>query len=208
MLRAALVFALLLPPLAGCGREATPGASPEASRERDRNASSPPEADPFDPPLAEGRLRPQAETVFDAAEAVFDTLEPRYRPGIEIPVAPRPRPRPRPTPPPIPEPGPPSLPPPSPSPPVAGSCDVRSTEGFCFTYTGATWDRQTAENHCAAAPNSSFQAGECPAERRIATCVFRRGEAPARQIVYTYYEPYDLDLARIACPGRFTEIGE
>lgn len=84
---------------------------------------------------------------------------------------------------------------------------MRSTEGFCFTYTGATWDRQAAESHCAAAPNSVFEAGECPAERRIATCVFRRGEAPARQIVYTYYEPYDIDLARIACPGRFTEIG-
>ena len=85
---------------------------------------------------------------------------------------------------------------------------MRETESFCFAYTGATWTAQTAEAHCAEAPNATFRAAECPAEGRIATCVFRRGEAPSRQIVYTYYEPYDVDLARIACPGRFTVVGD
>lgn len=149
---------------------------------------------------------PEPPTVFDAAEAIFDTLEPPPRPGIEIPevTAPTPRPpppRPSTTPLPAPEP----LPPPLPPPPVAGSCDVTATESYCFTYTGAAWSAPSAEEHCATAPDATFSLGECPTEGRIGTCVFRRGETPSREIIYTYYEPYDLGLARIACPGRFTE---
>ncbi|MEM6326815.1 MAG: hypothetical protein AAF791_06800 [Bacteroidota bacterium] len=190
---------------------ASGGCSTDAERtEPDRGAASVAddprartEAETADAPPAEPGTT--APTVFDAANAVFDTLEPPPRSSIEIrePVEPDPRQPPPPAPEPVPDPAP--LPPPSPAPPVAGSCDVRGTENYCFTYTGAAWSASSAEEHCAAAPDAAYEPAECPEDGRIATCVFRRGETPSREIVYTYYEPYDLALARIACPGRFTE---
>lgn len=196
-----LVLSLLILPLAGCS-ERTDATAPEATV---RGEASGETATPGGDDLPD---RPEAQTVFDAAEAVFDTLEPPQRRTVEIREAPRPQPQPRPLPIPVPEPTPlpDPLPPLSPSPPVAGSCDVRDSESYCFTYTGATWSAAAAEQNCAEAPEASFQAAECPVEGRIATCVYRRGEAPSREIVYTYYEPYDINLARIACPGRFIEI--
>lgn len=197
------VITLLVVAGSGCTREPS-GAEPSAvSAETDTSESVDlrPEAE------GPGPERATPRTVFDAANAIFDTLEPPQRPGIEIPdpAPPRTRPQPRPAPTPVPDPAPPPLPPPSPAPPVAGSCDVRGTESYCFTYTGAAWSAASAEEHCDAAPDATYRGAECPAEGRIATCVFRRGEAPSREIVYTYYAPYDLGLARLACPGRFTE---
>ena len=190
-------FLLLL--AAGCAPDATP--EPPEPAQPIRPLA--PEAEPS--AAAPGADSLDVPTVFDRAEVVFDTLEPEPARRVEIPE-PAPPPRPQPTPRSTPEPEPPPLPPPAPAPPVAGSCDVRESESFCFAYTGATWSTEAAEANCAEAPGSTFSVRECPAEGRIATCVFRRGEAPARQIVYTYYAPYDLGLARLACPGRFTEV--
>lgn len=86
---------------------------------------------------------------------------------------------------------------------VAGSCDVRSTEQFCFTYTGEGWSPGAAQEHCGQAPDTDFRTQACPVDKRIATCVFRRDDDPAQEITYTYYEPFDPALAEIACPGEF-----
>ena len=149
-------------------------------------------------------------TVFDRAQIVFDSIEPPPAPPVQIPD-PRPPPRPRPAPPrerpvPVPIPAPPPLPAPSPAPPVAGSCDVRESAGYCFSYTGAAWTARGAETHCAEAPASSFLGAECPVQGRAATCVFRRSGDSSREIVYTYYTPTDLAVAELACPGQFTVI--
>ena len=135
-------------------------------------------------------------TPFDAAEAVFDTTEPPET-VVEIPPAPPP-----PAPPPDPRPGPPSPVPRGP----AGNCDVRRTEGFCYTYTGDGWTPETARAQCASAPDATFSAGACPTTARIATCTHTRDSAPGREIVYTYYSPYDPTLAALACPGAFERI--
>ncbi|MEL6616226.1 MAG: hypothetical protein AAFQ43_10835, partial [Bacteroidota bacterium] len=194
------LLALLLLPLAGCAERTDAGPDAPAGT---ADALDAPRVAPEADDLPD---RPEAQTVFDAAEAVFDTLEPPQRQTIEIAEAPQPTPPPRPTPTPVPDPIPEPLPPLAPVAPVAGSCDVRESESYCFTYTGATWSAAAAEQNCSEAPEATFRPAECPSEGRIATCVYRRGEAPAREIVYTYYEPYDLGLARIACPGRFTEV--
>ena len=133
-------------------------------------------------------------TPFDAAPIVFDTIEPPER-VVQIPPRPQPS-RPPPTPP---------RPAPTHARP-AGSCDVRETESFCFAYTGTGWTPAAAQTHCAAAPASAFGAGTCPTEGRIATCTFRRPSEPTRELVYTYYEPYDVGLAELACPGEFTRV--
>lgn len=143
--------------------------------------------------------RPGPPTPFDAAPVVFDTSEPPEV-AVQIPVPERPPP-PRP----LPAPVPPPAPPPAVDPGPAGSCDVQRGEDFCFDYTGSGWTPDAAREHCAGAPASSFGAGTCPATGRIATCVFRRPSEPTRELTYTYYAPYDLGLARLACPGLFTE---
>lgn len=86
---------------------------------------------------------------------------------------------------------------------VAGSCDVRSTEQFCFTYTGENWSPTSAEEHCNRAPDSEFRTQGCPIEQRIATCIFHRDDNPEEEIAYTYYEPFDPVMAEVACPGEF-----
>ncbi len=83
---------------------------------------------------------------------------------------------------------------------------MRESEGFCFAYTGSGWTPRTARENCAGAPNSSFGAGSCPLQGRIGTCTFHRPSDPSRELVYTYYEPYDVGLAELACPGTFTRV--
>ena len=134
---------------------------------------------------------------FDASDVVFEPAEPPEA-VVQIP------PKPPPPPPPLPAPN--LLPPPPPSRGPSGSCDVRETEGFCFAYTGAGWTPQDARAQCAAAPDARFGPGTCPLADRIATCAFERASAPGREIVYTYYAPYDLALAELACPGTFTRL--
>lgn len=137
---------------------------------------------------------------------VFDTTEP---PEVvvripEVPDGPPPAPPPRPRPE-----SPRPTPPPPPAPPgggPSGSCDVRETEGYCFTYTGAGWTPRSARANCAGAPAAAFGPGACPLDDRIATCAFRRPSEPDREILYTYYAPADLALAELACPGTFTPI--
>ena len=121
---------------------------------------------------------------------VFDTTEPPP-PVVDIPVRPPP-----------PEP----VPQPPPPPPVAqpGSCDVRQTESFCFTYTGTGWTPEEAEAQCGEAPSSSYRQTACPTANRIGTCIFRRPSDPTLEVVYTYYAPYDVNIAEVACPGEFT----
>lgn len=80
---------------------------------------------------------------------------------------------------------------------------MRPAEPFCFTYTGTGWTAGEAEGHCDEAPSSSFHPGACPTAGRIGTCTFRRPSDPTREIVYTYYEPYEVGLAELACPGTF-----
>lgn len=148
------------------------------------------------PPRPDTGRRAAPPTPFDAAQAVFDTTEPPET-VVEIPPLP---------PPPAPEPDPrPTPPSPVPRGP-AGNCDVRRTEGFCFTYTGDGWTPETARAQCASAPDAAFSAGACPTTARIATCTYTRDSAPGREIVYTYYSPYDPTLAALACPGTFERI--
>jgi len=177
-----LAFFLLLA-LAGC--QSSPD-RPRAEPEAGAPAPSRPDTTRTAPPL----------TPFDAAEAVFDTTEPPET-VVEIPPTPPPRapePEPRPAPPaPVPQ-GP------------AGSCDVRRTESYCFAYTGEGWTPEAARAQCASAPDASFSSGACPTTARIATCTFARDSAPGREIVYTYYSPYDPTLAALACPGTFERI--
>lgn len=148
-----------------------------------------PESPPAAVPVATLVRRPPPSTPFDAADTTFDTVEPPEQ-TVQFPPRPEPRPEPR-------------TPPPPPPRDSAGSCDVRATEGFCFTYTGEGWTPAAARDQCTAAPNASFDSGTCPREGRIATCTFERPSAPGREIVYTYYEPYDPALAELACPGTF-----
>ena len=142
------------------------------------------------------RLPPALPPTDDRPPVVFDTVE-------------APRPVPTPAPPPPPEPlAPPTLPPAAPParPGVAGSCDVRPDESYCFAYTGTGWTPASAAAHCAVAPDATFRPAPCPTAGRIATCTFRRPSDPSREIVYTTYAPADLDLARLACPGVFEVI--
>lgn len=172
---------LLLPLfLAACQPDASgPGGDPSPAHE---------DAPPQD------TVRTAPLTPFDAAETVFDTTEP---PEVVVEIPPLPPPAP---PPPRPDPA-----PPPPEGPV-GSCDVRATEGYCFAYTGDAWTPEAARTQCDAAPEATFTAGTCPSADRTATCTFERDSAPGREIVYTYYAPYDPALAAIACPGRFERI--
>lgn len=180
-----LVLLVLVLVLAACGDRA-PSQEPSDEADSAREGSLPDTV----------RLGVTPPTPFDAAPIVFDTTEPA-EPIVEIP------PR---RPPPTTEPAPPRPPPPPPRGGPSGSCDVRETEGFCFAYTGDGWTPQEAEDHCAAAPNAAFQFGTCPLLGRIATCAFRRASEPDHEIVYTYYEPYDVALAELACPGTFTRL--
>jgi hypothetical protein len=59
---------------------------------------------------------------------------------------------------------------------------------------------------CDAAPDAQFGPGACPLADRIATCAFEQPSSPGQEIVYTYYAPYDVALAELACPGRFTRL--
>ncbi len=158
----------------------------------------PPETAPPEPTAGTTRVLGPPPTPFDAAEVVFDTTEP---PEIVVQIPPRPAPPSRP-------PSPRPVPAPSPAPPrgSSGRCDVRATESYCFTYTGEAWTPESARAQCDAAPDASFASGTCPTEGRIATCTFERESAPGREIVYTYYAPYDPTLAALACPGLFARI--
>ena len=135
-------------------------------------------------PLEARPSRPQTDD-FDARPVEFDTIEPP-------PVAP-PAP-------------PPDEPPPPTASGVSGSCDVRATENFCFAYTGPGWTPSQARAHCGRAPAARFDGGVCPAADRIATCAFERPDAAGQTLVYTYYAPYPVELARLACPGTFEEV--
>lgn len=138
-------------------------------------------------------------TPFDAGEAVFDTMEPPEQ-TVEFP--PRPTP-----PPPAPLPVPPPTPAPTPQPVEgAGSCDIRGGESYCMSFSGQGWTSADARAVCDGAPDATFSAGACPLADRIATCAFVPPEGENREIVYTYYAPYDLALAELACPGTFTRI--
>ena len=167
--------------------------------ESDPSRSDPRPTGPTAPPrVAVPEPVDAPHTPFDAAQAVFDTTEP---PEQVVQIPPRPLPPPRP-------PRPRPTPPPSPQPPrgTSGRCDVRGTESYCFAYTGEGWTPESARAQCDAAPDATFSPGTCPVEGRIATCTFERESTPGREIVYTYYAPYDPALAALACPGTFTRI--
>ena len=132
---------------------------------------------------------------FDASDMVFEPAEPP-EPVVQIPTRPLP-PRPSPEPAPLPAPAPRSQ---------AGRCDVRETEGYCFAYTGEAWTPADARAQCTAAPGARFADAACPLADQVATCTFERSSAPGREIVYTYYAPYDLSLAELACPGSFARV--
>ena len=164
--------------LAACG-------PPDPPPEPRRVAEAPPGSTAADPP-----------TPFDAADAAFEPTEPPEQ-TVQFPPRPAPppaRPPPRPAPPPVPLRGP------------SGSCDVRATEGFCFTFSGAGWTPDAARAQCDAAPQAAFGPGTCPLLGRVATCAFEPPDEPGREIVYTYYAPYELALAELACPGTFTAL--
>jgi hypothetical protein len=187
LLRSGLV--LLVVSAAACGPDAgTPG-PPAAARPVQPAPRPRPSGTARPPPTAPlaGPARPEP--------VVFDTVEP---PEAVQRIPPPPPPpsshdRGRPVPPPR---------PPGPS----GSCDVRETENYCFTYTGPGWTPETAVINCSAAPRAAFRDGPCPEAGAVATCTFRRPSEPTREIVYTTYAPADLDLARLACPGTFATV--
>ena len=157
------------------------------------------------PPAASGPGLADAAppTPFDAGGAVFEPPAPQEPPEAVVQIPPRPPPPPPPLPAPRLVPAP---PPPPPSRGTSGSCDVRASEGFCFAFTGDGWTPAAARAQCDAAPESAFGPGTCPLADRIATCAFERPSAPGREIVYTYYAPYDPALAELACPGTFTRL--
>ena len=134
-----------------------------------------------------------APTPFDSARVTVDTLGEPPEATVEIPQ--------RPVPPPEPRPRPPSIAPITRGP--AGSCDVGGAERYCLTFTGEGWTPESARGRCAEAPDAAFGAGACPVARRIATCTYAPSSAPDREAVYTYYAPYDVALAELACPGTF-----
>jgi hypothetical protein len=152
---------------------------------------------------------------------VFDTVAPPEPPRAEAPRTAPPRP-PAGSRPPVgrslatrPPDRRPATRPPEPRPPapaLAGSCDVRPAESYCFAYTGPAWTPDAASANCAAAPGATFRTAACPVSGRIATCTFRRPSEPDRELVYTTYAPADadlrsaLDLARLACPGTFEPV--
>ena len=181
---ARLLPALVLLTLAGCQPDAP--ASPAAP---DR---------PDQPPADAQRLRDRPPTPFDASDVVFEPAAPEEPPEAIVQIPPRPPPPPAPR----------LLPPPPPpaSRGPSGSCDVRASEGFCFTYTGDGWTPQSARAQCDAAPEATFGPGTCPLADRVATCAFERPSAPGREIVYVYYAPYEPALAELACPGTFTRL--
>ena len=84
---------------------------------------------------------------------------------------------------------------------------MRQSEGYCLAFAGRRWTPNEARAICDAAPDAQFGPGACPLEDRIATCAFEQPSSPGQEIVYTYYEPYDVTLAELACPGRFTLVG-
>ena len=193
-------FTLLLA-VAACTSDA------EAPRRADMRAASLADVQPSrprteaprraDPRPARAAGRPAA-TRPDRSQTVFDTVE-----VSETPPALRPEPSAERRPELL-------APPAAPRAPrdaaVAGSCDVRPAEGYCFAYTGGAWTPTAADAHCAAAPGATFRPDPCPTAGRVATCTFRRPSDPAREIVYTTYAPADLDLARLACPGVFAIV--
>ena len=134
---------------------------------------------------------------FDAPSAIFDTVESppprRFEPPRPVPAPPAPPVAP-PRPPPVPD-----------AASVWGRCDIRPAEPYCFSYVGAGWSTEDAEAHCASAPGGAFVASACPDARRIATCTFERPGENGQSLVYAYYAPYPADLARLACPGVFSE---
>lgn len=85
---------------------------------------------------------------------------------------------------------------------------MRPAEAYCFAYAGPAWTPAAASANCAGAPGATYRAAPCPTTGRIATCAYRRASEPDRELVYTTYAPADLDLARLACPGTFTVLGE
>ena len=148
-------------------------------------------------PAAEAPDGDEPDTPFDASDMVFEPSEP---PEVVVQIPPRP-----PAPPPLPTPD--LTPPPLPAPRAqAGSCDVRESEGYCFAYTGDAWGPADARAQCTAAPNARFADAACPLADRVATCTFERPSAPGKEITYTYYAPYELALAELACPGVFERV--
>ena len=83
---------------------------------------------------------------------------------------------------------------------------MRTTEGYCFAFTGESWTPSAARSQCAAAPDAAYAPATCPLDGRVATCTFERPSQPGREIVYTYYAPYDPRLAELACPGTFARV--
>lgn len=201
MRRSCLLLAL---GLAACSDASAPPAPAPSAAVPDTAATAPPRADTVGTARPERSppqpLRSDAPTPFDRAAMVFDTLEPQ---APRVAIQPRPDPAPPAAPSPTPRPDP--LPPPPPA-QAPGSCDVRSTESFCFAYTGGGWTDRDARGHCGAAPDSGYRKAGCPEADAIATCRFVRDDAPDREILYTYYAPYALALAELACPGDFERI--
>ena len=138
---------------------------------------------------------------FDPADVVFEPVPDEPPPAV-VEIPPRPAPPPSPAPRLLPAPAPPPA-----APRPSGSCDVRASEGFCLAFTGDGWTPAAARAQCDAAPDAAFGAAACPLADRIATCTFERPSAPGREIVYTYYAPYDPALAELACSdGAFTRL--
>ena len=190
---------ILLLAVAACTSDAE--APPRVARLADARPGTPRPAVPSRAdtrPAPRAADRPPAQA--DRSGVVFDTVA-----VAEAPPAPPPRPEPSAEP--RPEPPAPPAPPRAPrDATVAGSCDIRPAEGYCFAYTGPAWTPASADAHCAAAPGATFRAAPCPTTGRVATCTFRRPSDPSREIVYTTYAPADLDLARLACPGVFAVV--
>lgn len=145
---------------------------------------------------ATGPTTSDAPSLFDAPSTVFDTVE--LPPPRELDPPPPP---PRPNAPPAPSPGRPTPPPDAAT--VWGQCDVRDSEGFCFSYVGSGWSVEEAERHCRQVPFGAFRTAACSDAERVATCSFDRPDADGQTLVYTYYAPYPEELARLACPGAF-----
>lgn len=188
-MRGLLLLTLLSLPASGCADEPSPD-DPAPTRPPAAPVTVTRDSSGF---VADAPAVPAPEP-FDAPSTVFDTVEsPPPRSFSPPPPAPAPPP-----------PTPPARPAPQPdATTVWGRCDVRETEGFCFSYVGAGWTSADAERHCRQVPSGAFGPAACAEAERVATCTFERPDADGQTLVYTYYAPYAVDLARLACPGAF-----
>ena len=85
-----------------------------------------------------------------------------------------------------------------------GGCDVSEKLGFCYDYIGSFYTAERSRIACDAAPGGVFLEGGCPRENFVGTCIFDYNGMEKHRIYYYFYnDMYDLEMAKLSCPGTF-----